>query len=564
MVILTREQIEERLAALHRASLELVSNLSLETVLGRIVNLARDQVNARYAALGVLDGNGQLAKFIPVGMTEAEIGLIEHPPLGRGLIGAIQQERRTIRVRQLSGDERSVGFPPNHPTMQSFLGVPILLGERLLGQIYLTDKTTYSEFTPDDEHVIETLAAYAAVAINNAQMYESLLTRDQTLMQRNADLALLNDVATALAGTLDLKEVLGLTLERVMSYLEVEAGEFFLKEEDGQDMVLVLHRGEAAAAFWTKDRFKSGEGFVGTAAQTGKPQISQDLKSEVTFLRQSVVEAGFRCVACIPLHARGNVMGVMGVATRKDRSLDQRELNLLTSLGALAGVTIENARLNRQARRLAVLEERERIGMDLHDGTIQSIFAVGLLLDYARMSLEEDPVQASQKIDQAIIGLNDAIREIRTFILDLRPRQFRGEDLSEGLHRLVDEFHNNTRTEVLLTGPDDGKVILPSLHADVLFHICQEALANVAKHAHANNVNIQLWKAPERILLEISDNGNGFDLRKMSLTLGHGLANMQTRARKVGGDVEITSEPGRGTTVLAWVPVRRNDEPYQP
>jgi signal transduction histidine kinase len=178
--------------------------------------------------------------------------------------------------------------------------------------------------------------------------------------------------------------------------------------------------------------------------------------------------------------------------------------------------------------------------------------------------MEKDPIEASQKIDQALEGLNKAIREIRTFILDLRPRQFKGEDLMDGLGRLVDEFRENTRTEVLLTGPEDDKIILPSIQADALFHICQEALSNVAKHAHAQQVSIQLWKAPERVLLEISDDGSGFDLRKMSLTLGHGLSNMNTRARKVGGDVEITSDPGHGTAVLAWVPVRWNEDPYQP
>jgi two-component system, NarL family, sensor histidine kinase DevS len=402
------------------------------------------------------------------------------------------------------------------------------------------------------------------VAINNARLYENLLERDTTLQQRNADLALLNDTANALAGTLEVSEVLSLTLDKVMDYLNVGAGEIYLREEEGSEMVLALHRGETAGAFWTQDRFKPGDGFVGTVAQTGKPLVTLALQTDPRFLRRAVVEAGFKCIACIPLLARGAVVGVMGVATRNDRTLDQRELNLLSSLGALAGVTVENARLNRQARRVAVLEERERIGMDLHDGTIQSIFAVGLALEYARMALEDDTNQARLKIDQAIEGLNSAIREIRTYILDLRPRQFKGEDLLEGLGKLVDEFHDNTRTEVILAGPDDGKIILPSGHADALFHICQEALSNIAKHAHATEVKIQLWKAPERVLLEISDDGGGFDLRKMSLTLGHGLSNMHTRARKVGGDVEITSEPARGTTVLAWVPLRHIDEPFQP
>jgi signal transduction histidine kinase len=234
------------------------------------------------------------------------------------------------------------------------------------------------------------------------------------------------------------------------------------------------------------------------------------------------------------------------------------------SIGSWAGITIENILLHQQARSLAVLEERERIGMDLHDGIIQSIYAVGLALDYARIAITDDPEQARQKILQAIDGLNSTIRDIRSYILDLRPRQFRGEDLMEGLQRLVEEFRANARIEVSVSGPDDGRVTLPTAHATALFHICQEALANVAKHAQARHTTIDLWTAPSRVLLEIADDGQGFDLRKMSVTLGHGLSNMHTRARKVGGDVEITSEPGRGTTVLAWVPVRRNDNSQQP
>jgi two-component system, NarL family, sensor histidine kinase DevS len=566
MVVLTREQIEERLAALHRASLELVGDLSLEVVLERIVNLARDQANARYAALGVLDKQGKLSKFIPVGMSDEEISLMDHPPMGLGLIGAIQHEGRTIRVRHISQDPRSIGFPSNHPPMESFLGVPILLGERLLGQIYLTDKMTHPEFTPDDERVIEMLAAYAAVAINNAELYENLLARDHDLVQRNADLALLNDLAVNLARTSDVQEVLQITLERVMAYLdvEVEAGEIFLKEEESPELRLALHLGESAEPFWTLDHFLPEDGLIGKVAKSGMAEVVQIGQRELRYIRRSVGENSMRCIACIPLIARRDVVGVMGVLTRNDQVLDSREMNLLNAVGALAGVTIDNARLNRQAQRLAVLEERERIGMDLHDGTIQSIYAVGLALEYALVSLVEEPAQARQKIIQATEGLNTTIRDIRAYILDLRPRSFKGEDLLESLKRLVDEFHENTRTEVILTGSENGKIALPPDQADALFHICQEALANVAKHARANKVTIQLWKAPERVLMEISDNGNGFDLRRMEMKLGHGLSNMQTRARRVSGDVEITSEAGKGTTVLAWVPVRRSNEAYKP
>jgi signal transduction histidine kinase len=442
--------------------------------------------------------------------------------------------------------------------MSSFLGVPIMLGESLLGQIYLTNKMGGIEFTEADERVIETLAAYAAVAIKNARLYEDLLIRDEALHQRNADLALVNDLAVTLASSLDVGEILDRTLTRVMAYLGVGAGEIFLREESEKDLQLALHRGEFPDAFLTKDNFRLGEGFIGLVAETGKPLTTTDLSSDVRYLRPAVVSAGFRSLACIPLTAGGSTVGVMSLASRNERHFEARELNLLTAIGSWAGIAIENAHLHRQAGRLAVLEERERIGMDLHDGIIQSIYAVGLALEYARVALEEDPHQARLKLEQGIDGLNSAIRDIRTYILDLRPRQFHGGDLMGGLRRLVEEYRANTQSDATLMGPKDGLADMPQAYAMAIFHICQEALANTAKHSQARRVDVRLWTTRERVLLEVADNGQGFDLRKMSVTIGHGLSNMHVRARKVRGDVEITSAPGEGTTVLAWVP-RRED-----
>lgn len=558
MVILTREQLEERLAALHKASLELVSSLSSDAVLEHIVEIACEQVDASYALLGVVDENGTLIKYVHRGMPEKQAKLMPHPPVGRGLIGALQKERRTIRLPDISRDARSVGFPPHHPEMRSFLGVPILQANQLLGQLYLTDKRSGPEFSEDDERIIEMLAAYAAAAITNARLYEGILERDQTLIQRNEDLGLLNDVAAALTNSLDIDEILEQTLNRVMSYLDVEAGEILLREEESDVLRLALHRGDAPDAFWTRENFRMGESLIGSVVQNGKPLVSNSLEKEMHYMRRSVVEAGFTCLACIPLtSARKKVVGVMSVLTRSRRNFEEREINLLSAIGAWAGTAIENAQLHRQARRVAVLEERERIGMDLHDGIIQSIYAVGLNLDYARVSMHDTPAKAQEKIEQAIEGLNSAIRDIRSYILDLRPRQFNeAENLLRGVQHLVDEFRANSTVETSLTGNDTNPVDLPLGHSTALFHICQEALANVAKHAKASRVDINLWSTEERVLLEITDDGRGFDLTRMSTTLGHGLSNMHRRARKVGGDVEISSVPSEGTTVLAWVPRR--------
>jgi two-component system sensor histidine kinase DevS len=554
-MLLTREELQERLIALHRASLELVKEVSLETLLERIAALACEQSGAKYAALGVLDDEGKLKQFITVGMTADEIKQIPHPPRGLGLIGALMHgDSGNIRIPEIEDDPRAVGFPSGHVEMHALLGVPIRIGGRQLGQIYLTEKVGDSEFSPDDEKIIEILAAYAGAAIENARLYERLQEREATVTRRNEQLALINQIGSALASSLELEEILNKTLALIMAHFRVEAGEIFLKEEDGETLRLVLHRGEAAEAFWTRNRFKIGEGMVGQAAQTLQPVISNHLDRDEQGTRQAVVEAGFKQIACIPLTTRGEVVGVLTIATRGRKIISKSELQLLVSIAAGAGAAIENARLHSNVRRLAVLEERERIGMDLHDGTIQSIYGVGLALENARNLLRENPEGAEERLQKAIDDLNHTIRDIRSYILDLRPRQLQGESLIDGLGRLISEFRQNVKVEVSIAAPKEPLSDLPQMHAMSLFHICQEALANIAKHAKASKVTIDLWTTSDRVLLEISDNGQGFDLENTNKTVGHGLANMLTRVQNVGGDVDITSAPREGTSILAWVP----------
>jgi two-component system, NarL family, sensor histidine kinase DevS len=378
-MLLTREQLQERLIALHNASLELVKDVSLDHLLERIAKVACEQADARYAALGVLDEHGKLVKFISVGMTDDEIKLIAHPPVGKGLIGELMDTEIPLRVPVIREHPRSSGFPAYHPNMVSFLGVPIRAANHQLGQIYLTEKIGASEFTADDEKIIQMLAAYAAAAIQNARLHEN-------------------------------------------------------------------------------------------------------------------------------------------------------------------------------THRLAVLEERERIGMDLHDGIIQAIYGVGLSLESALHSFEDDPQDAKTRVQRSIESLNQTIRDLRGYILDLRPRQMGNEGLMSGLNRLITEFRANTLANVQLAGTENELKDLPQSHSIVLFHIGQEALANVAKHARAKQVDISLWSTDERVLMEIHDNGKGFEMEKMNASIGHGLANIQTRVRAVGGDVDISSVVDEGTTVLAWVP----------
>jgi GAF domain-containing protein len=216
-MLLTREQLQERLIALHRASLELIKDVSLEHLLERIAATACEQAGARYAALGVLDEHGGLKQFISLGMTAEEIGRLPHPPVGKGLIGALMNTEIPIRLPVIRDDPRSIGFPADHPEMTSFLGVPIRTGDVQLGQIYLTDKVDGPEFTADDERIIQMLAGYAAAAIQNARLLDQMKARDLVLTRRSEDLSLLNDIASVLTASLELDEILSKTLAVVMN-----------------------------------------------------------------------------------------------------------------------------------------------------------------------------------------------------------------------------------------------------------------------------------------------------------------------------------------------------------
>lgn len=552
---LSCEQLEERLAALHQASLELVQDISIDSLLRRIARIACEQGGAKYAAIGVRGDDNDAEQFITVSKTEDKIEDTPNPPLGLGLLGVIAEAEGPIRVEYIQRNPHQTDVPRKQPEMTSLLGVPIRLGERRLGQIYLTNKIDEDTFTQDDEQVIETLAAYAAVAISNARSYNELRERDRALTRRNQDLALLNNLASTLASITELDELLETALDRVMTYFKVPMGEIFLSEEDLNTLHKVLHRGKEINSPWDRDHFKLNETIIGKTAQSGQPSLVDLPYVEDPYLQNEDLEAhGITQIACFPLTSRSEVLGVLCIATRQEQHLDTMDQQLLSSIASWVGTTIENVRLDIQGRRLAVLEERERIGMDLHDGIIQSIYAVGLTLEHARLLLGEEPEQTRKRIDQSIEDLNSTIRDLRAFIMDMRPRQLYEENLMDGLQRLVNEFQANSLVEATLSGPSEGLENLPDAHAIALFHICQEALANIAKHAQAENVKVMVWTTKDRVLMEVHDDGRGFDPQMVRFTLGHGISNMQTRARNVGGDLEITTEPGEGTTIMAWMP----------
>jgi signal transduction histidine kinase len=543
--------------ALHRATLALYTDLTLEGVLHRITQSAKDLANARYAAIGIPDGKGGLETFVTIGMREEEVRRIPHHPVGKGLIGEILRSGQSLRVREISRHPAAAGFPSGHPIMHSFLGVPIAAYGRPIGQIYLTDRIDAPEFTEEDQQLIELLAAHAAAAIENARLYRQVLRSQGELSQKNEELALMNNLGSAVASSMDLDELLQTLLENVMGLFEARAGEIYLREENEGAFRLAIHRGEPGDSFWPKDRFHIDEGVVGRVGKSGESIWTSELKGDPHLVRASMMSAGVGTLVATPLTARGRVVGVLTLAFDGERPRNSNQLGLLAAVGAGIGISVENARLYRQARRLAVLEERERIGMDLHDGIIQSIYAVGLTLEYTRLMAKEDPEGVFARIEEAIGGLNAIIRDIRAYILDLQPARFQMATLREGLEMLLREFKANTLVEADLRIEPEALEGLGKETAAAVFHIVQEALANAGKHAKASHIWVSISADDGRVALHVIDNGRGFDLQREHTQLGHGLQNMDERARQVGGDFEIASSPGEGTTITVRLPAEQ-------
>ncbi|MBA4385299.1 MAG: hypothetical protein C0410_11230, partial [Anaerolinea sp.] len=297
---LTIEQLENRLLALHEASLELVREISIDTLLEKIASIAMEQANASYAAVGILDAEGHLEKFIPMGMNREEIDQISHPPVGKGLIGELMHSKESIRVKDIKSDPRSSGFPAFHPKMTSFLGVPIYQGQQQLGQLYLTDKRGGIDFSAEDQQIIEMLAAYAAVSISNARLYKEMMTRDRALTRRNENLALLDQLASTLATSTDIDQILDSGLTQLMDYLRLEVGEIFLRLEDSKNLQLSHHRGEGVENLWKRSMYTIGESTIGRTALNGLPVVLNLSEYEYADLNPDAKVQGIHQLAVLP------------------------------------------------------------------------------------------------------------------------------------------------------------------------------------------------------------------------------------------------------------------------
>jgi len=565
---LVRNNITKRLAQLHSSAIKIIQYSSQEHLLEKIASQACYHTGASACSVNlVLDptkpGNDITVRMQNPEAQAFEYEIVENPIYAQSIFQNMAPGGISARFPP-EYRAKLVGLASQHPDVISFLYVPIMQGVTMVGQILAVNKLNERSFSADDQIILETLASYAGIGITNTLLRANLTQRDNSLTRRNENLAMLNTLAATLSSDSEISQMLQDTLDQVINTLHLAAGEVYLAQEDSNLHTLQLHYGDNVDRFWKQIEYKTGQGVVGRVAEKSQSAILDLYEDEIDDLNTNLFNNHIQQLACFPLISRSGSLGVLCVATCQPQPLDDLAVQFLTIISLWVGTVIENARLNLHQRRMAVLEERKRIGMDLHDGIIQSIYAVGLILEHARLLMNEDHDKAEERIEQAIEGLNSTIRDLRSYILDLRPRYLLDENLIQGIQRLVNEFQVNTLVEVSLNASIDEFTGLPETQAMALFHICQEALANIAKHARATSVSVNLWTAAGRALLEVHDDGRGFDVNETRLSLGHGLSNMQMRAGNAGGDVEITSELNGGSTILAWVPFIKPEPTEKP
>jgi signal transduction histidine kinase len=534
------EDVQARLGGLLAASRAIASDLDLTTVLHRIVEAAVDLVQAEYGALGVIAPEGAgLEEFIHVGMDDATVAAIGHLPQGRGLLGLLIEEPHAIRLDDLTGHERSAGFPAGHPSMRGFLGVPIRVRDEVFGNLYLARSDDVS-FTAQDEDVALALAAHAGVAIENARLFSDA-ERRQDWLAESADVT-----ARVLAGDEDSLQMIA---RSVGSLAEADMVTLVLPEDD-ELRVAVAEGGDAAdlantlyrRAHTVSDLVRETR----TPVRLAHAGDTAALGGRTIYLAD-VTDIGPAMV--LPLLGREDVRGTLVVGRRPGRRpFSQSDMEMATSFASHASTAFELAEARRDQQRVLLLEDRARIARDLHDHVIQQLFAAGLMVQATASRAESERDVAA--LHDVTTSLDEAIKQIRVSIFQLQPPS------TSGLRSAVLDVVAEVRPALGLEPRLDLEGPLDSMSTDDLVRdvtaVVREALTNVAKHAHAHSAKLSVHATTTRLTVTVSDDGRGL----ASPQRRSGLGNLRRRAEDRHGSMSFADEPELGGTTLVWtVPI---------
>jgi len=524
-----------RLRGLLRANRVVTADLTLPVVLRHIVEAARELVGARYAALGVIASDGHLAEFIHVGMPQEMVRRIGSLPQGKGLLGALIDDPHPIRLDRITEDERSSGFPADHPEMHSFLGVPIRVRTAVFGNLYLAE-SIHGQFSAEDEELATALASTAGVAIENARLFESARSRQDWLQ---ASAAITREVLTP-----DTTNPLDLIAEHTRHTAHADLVTIS-RPDGGHNLRVEVAVGIDAAAL-RDTSVPIHESLSGQVYTTGRPRLGSWPQEQSSATADAPAGTDIDSMLVVPLGAQ-QVTGTLTAARRHGRpAFTAEDLDLAASFTNQACIAIELAEARTEQQRNAMLDERDRIAADLHDHVIQRLFAAGLSLQGTAAGLGSTP--AADRILATIGELDTTISQIRTTIFQLNHVTQPNDPSLRG--RLLDVITDTTPAlgftpAVRFTGQLEG-ITTPTL-ADDLLAVLREALTNIARHAHANHTDVQITAQPDQITLDITDNGTGLTPTNRR----SGLTNMHHRAQRHNGTLALTPHHPTGTH-LTW------------
>jgi signal transduction histidine kinase len=527
-------QAQQRLRALLRATQVVVQPIELPVVLEGIVQAAVELVEARYGALGVIAERGGLEAFIHVGMSSEQVAEIGHLPEGRGVLGALIDDPHAIRLRHIADDPRSVGFPPGHPPMNGFLGVPIRVRDEVYGNLYLTEPRA-GEFTPADEELVSALAATAGFAIANARLYDETRLRQQWTASSAQIASALLDTGSSAALPLLADELAARTTADRICVLVPGAEPLTLRVAEARGEGADQISGAVVSAMHTA---------AALSLETGESRAVPSVRDPGAPDALAIVvgpDAG--PLMTVPLKHANRVWAVIVVARVPGRApFDPAELDIADDLASRVGLAIELAEAREQRQRAELSEDRARIARDLHDHVIQQLFGVGLEL---QALAGETSTDASTRLQSAISTIDDAIAQIRTIIFAMRPR---GSDDSLR-RRILDLVAESTPgrarpVPVTFAGPVD-LVLRGPIGSDVIA-VVRELLSNAVRHSAAEQIRISVTVDATWVRVIVEDDGVGVPEQGRR----SGLDNLRARAEHRGGALRIDSKPG--ATTIEW------------
>ena len=528
-IVKTRDRVQGLLDAV----LAVGTGIELDSTLRRIVHAAVDLVDARYGALGVLGNTGDgLSEFVYIGIDAEQRNLMGHLPEGRGLLGLLIHDPKPIRLADLTSHPASVGFPPNHPPMHSFLGAPVLVRDSVFGNLYITEKRGGGEFTADDEVVLRALAAAAGVAVENARLFERSQLRQRWLEATS-------EIRAELLGGATVDDALRLVVQRSMELTDSSCAMVLLSDSDESLSV-------RAVAGACADR---SAGLVVADPRRlldAAPRLIADLSGELD------EAAGDVLGPALVVELRTTDGGAGALITARDKggaAFRADDVPLVTFFADQAALALELAEKQRAKGLLDLLADRDRIARDLHDHVIQRLFATGLSMQ-GTLRMISDP-EARKRIQHAVSQLDQTVMEIRTSIFDLHS----ADEVSSLRRTLLDVVSELTEgadvsPSVRMSGAVDTLVppeVAP--HAEAAL---REGLSNALRHARARNIVVTI-EAAEDLIVDVLDNGVG----RPETVARSGLANIENRATTLGGTLTIGPGQGSGTRFTWKVPIRR-------